>query len=195
MGIVADISQRLKGAREAKGLSQRALAKLAGMPQSHISKIENVGVDLRISSLVEVARALDLELTLVPRKSVPAVHSIVRNTQPAAPRQVASVAKELTKLQSVVDKIARQQGAFKEAIQLQNRVHDLGRFELPPSSLETIEKLNKQLRSISQEPDSVRAFRRALDRVQSLRNVLAHNPTEQVTKAFRSVYSLEEEHG
>lgn len=70
----------LKAARQAKGLSQRALAARVGLPQSHISKIENGGVDLQLSSLVELARALELEVTLVPRKAVPAVESIVRQT-------------------------------------------------------------------------------------------------------------------
>ena len=34
-----------KAAREASGLSQRALSDLVGVPQSHISKIEKGGVD------------------------------------------------------------------------------------------------------------------------------------------------------
>ena len=63
-----NMARELKTARVAKGLSQRALSERAGVPQSHISKIERGGVDLRHSSLVEIARALDLEVTLVPRK-------------------------------------------------------------------------------------------------------------------------------
>ena len=78
---IEQVAQTLKAARQGKGLSQRALSKLAGVPQSHISRIENGVVDLRLSSLVEIARVLDLEVTLVPRKSVPAVQSIVRNSR------------------------------------------------------------------------------------------------------------------
>ncbi|VAW54406.1 hypothetical protein MNBD_GAMMA06-833 [hydrothermal vent metagenome] len=74
------ILKNLKKARKAKGLSQRELSTKSGVPQSHISKIENGAVDLRVSSLVALARTLDLELELVPRKTVPAVQSIVRNT-------------------------------------------------------------------------------------------------------------------
>ncbi|MEX0824170.1 MAG: helix-turn-helix transcriptional regulator, partial [Woeseia sp.] len=66
--------------RLAKGLSQRALSQLAGIPQSHISKIERGGVDLRVSSLVGLARVLDLELALVPRKSLSAVNAIVQSS-------------------------------------------------------------------------------------------------------------------
>ena len=74
------IAPTLRSAREARGLSQRALSAKVGLPQSHISKIENGAVDLRVSSLVELARALDLELMLVPRKAVSAVHTLARGS-------------------------------------------------------------------------------------------------------------------
>lgn len=80
------IATTLKNAREARGLSQRALSDQAGVPQSHISRIERGVVDLRASSLVELARVLDLELILVPRKSVSAVNSIVRSTAGEPPQ-------------------------------------------------------------------------------------------------------------
>ena len=71
------IAQQLKKSRENLGLSQRELSTRAGVPQSHISKIESGNVDLRLSSLVAIARALELELALIPRKYVSAVNSIV----------------------------------------------------------------------------------------------------------------------
>ncbi len=71
------IAQQLKKSRENMGLSQRELSTRAGVPQSHISKIESGNVDLRLSSLVAIARALELELALIPRKYVSAVNSIV----------------------------------------------------------------------------------------------------------------------
>lgn len=77
---VEHIGRAIKEAREAKGLSQRALAKSSGIPQSHISKIETVGVDLTLSSLQALTRALDLEFTLVPRKLIPAVSSLIRTS-------------------------------------------------------------------------------------------------------------------
>lgn len=71
-------------ARVAKNLSQRDLSKLAGVPQSHISKIESNQVDLRLSSLIALANALDLEVALVPRQAMPAVRSISRQATVAA---------------------------------------------------------------------------------------------------------------
>lgn len=73
-------STRLREARIAMKLSQRALSKLAGVPQSHISRIERNQVDLQLSSLLSIASALDLEVALVPRKAMPAVQMIARQS-------------------------------------------------------------------------------------------------------------------
>ena len=76
--VLEDIARTLKEARKRKGLSQRALSALSGVQQYQVSKIENGATDLRLSSLIELARALDLDLRLIPRRAVPAVDGIVR---------------------------------------------------------------------------------------------------------------------
>lgn len=73
------ILEALREARARKGFSQRELSARSGVPQSHISKIEAGGVDLRMSSLIALARVLDLELFLAPKKSMPAIKSITRS--------------------------------------------------------------------------------------------------------------------
>ncbi len=78
------ICAALKAAREAKPLSQRALSVRSGVPQAQISKFENGAVDLRLSSLVSLARALGLEIELIPRKALPAVRAVVRGGDAAA---------------------------------------------------------------------------------------------------------------
>ncbi|WP_026381951.1 helix-turn-helix domain-containing protein [Afifella pfennigii] len=75
-----EIIEALKKGRDAKGLSQRALSARTGVPQSHISKIETGSADLRVSSLIALARALDLELRLVPRRAIAAVDSVISQT-------------------------------------------------------------------------------------------------------------------
>ncbi len=72
----------LRQARAAKGMTQRALGDRVGLPQSHVSKIEQGIVDLQLSSLSEIARALDLELKLVPRRALPAVEGLVQSLAP-----------------------------------------------------------------------------------------------------------------
>ena len=68
----------IRAVRQAKALTQKELGQRVGLPQSHISKIEKGAVDLQLSSLVEIARALDLEVKLVPRKALAAVEGAVR---------------------------------------------------------------------------------------------------------------------
>jgi len=51
-------------------LSQRELAERTGIPQGHISRIERGEVDLQVSSLVELVRALEMDLVLVPREKL-----------------------------------------------------------------------------------------------------------------------------
>lgn len=77
---IQPIAELLRAARQQKGLSQRELGRRVGLPQSHISKIESAAVDLQTSSLIELARALELELTLVPRTLLPAVQALQRTS-------------------------------------------------------------------------------------------------------------------
>ena len=56
----------LRELRTAKGLSQRRLSDIAGVPQAHISRIESGSVDLRLSSLLAMAHALDHDFAVVP---------------------------------------------------------------------------------------------------------------------------------
>lgn len=193
------IANELKAARVAKNLSQRALSKLVGVPQSHISKIEKGGVDLRLSSLVEIARALDLEVALVPRKNLSAVRTITRARVPAMKEMeaAAKAVKEFQSLQETTAKVVQQHSAVKEIAQFQRRVNDLVRFKLPTSSLDEIRKINDSLNAFAKEPENLRAFNESLKQIQQLRNQLAHSQGNlPKIEKIRPVYSLEEdEHG
>ncbi|MGD9538663.1 MAG: helix-turn-helix domain-containing protein [Alphaproteobacteria bacterium] len=79
------IARALKAARMAKGLSQRALGAKTGLTQAHLSKIENAAVDLRLSNLIELARALDLDVALVPRQAAQALRSLASGAAPPRP--------------------------------------------------------------------------------------------------------------
>jgi transcriptional regulator with XRE-family HTH domain len=76
--VLEDLTNTLRAACEEKGLRQRALSRKTGMPQAQISKIENAAVDLKTSSLVALARALELDVMLIPRTHIPAVNGLLR---------------------------------------------------------------------------------------------------------------------
>ena len=177
MSAVIDISKSLKQAREAKGLSQRTLADLSGVPQSHISKIESGGVDLRISSLVEIARALDMELKLVPRKGLSAVNSIIRSTQAKA--QSKSMLDVMAKLQRAADQLNTALAGDRDVAQLRSRINDLSRISLPPESegklKELAKQLAKQLQKLITGKTEVSSLQAVLEEVNRLRNAAAYS--------------------
>lgn len=76
---VRQLAQVLKEARIARGFTQRELAERAGFGQNRLALIEAGKVDLRTSTLVQLGRALDLELVLTPRRVLPAVQSLTGN--------------------------------------------------------------------------------------------------------------------
>jgi HTH-type transcriptional regulator / antitoxin HipB len=73
----------LVSARKNHQLSQSQIGELLGLPQSHVSDIEKGKKDLRLSTFMEIARALGLEVMLVPRAAVPAVNSLSKMTESA----------------------------------------------------------------------------------------------------------------
>jgi len=190
------IAKALKAAREGKGLSQRALAKLAGVPQSHISKIESGAVDLRLSSLVEIARALDLEVTLVPRKNLSAVQSIVRSSERPA-RQAApglSSIRELKKLQNSLDFVLHKYPTVKELAQLQRQVRELQRLAVPPPDSGILREATKAVKAFKDGTLDLNRLSRALSGLQQVRNTLVHEVPRVGT--VKPAYSLEEDdHG
>lgn len=190
------MAKELKTAREAKGLSQRALSELVRMPQSHISKIERGGVDLRLSSLIEIARALDLEVTLIPRRNLSAVRSITRS-RPSVMQEMevaAKASRELRRLQKTIAKISRENPAMKEIAQFQRRVNDLTRLKIPASALEALMKVNDSLKPPIVATDTLSKITESLNRVQHLRNELVHRQVDFFDiEKIRPAYSLEDD--
>jgi len=76
------LTDALRKARIAAGLSQRALSAKLGIPQSRLSRIENGAIDVRTSTLLELSRALGLEPMLIPRRLVPAVARLAEDADP-----------------------------------------------------------------------------------------------------------------
>ena len=66
------ILKQIKIARQEKGLKQSEFGNKLGLPQSHISRIERGETDPRLSTVIDMARIVDRELILVPRRLAPA---------------------------------------------------------------------------------------------------------------------------
>lgn len=73
---MAYIQEQVRAAREMKGLTQSDLGSRIGQPQSAVSRIERGG-DLRLSTLLEMARVLEMEPMLIPKHLVPAVGALI----------------------------------------------------------------------------------------------------------------------
>ena len=191
------IAPTLRSARETQGLSQRALSAMAGVPQSHISKIENGTVDLRVSSLVELARVLDLELILVPRKAVSAVHAVARSRAESAPTVVESsrqTLNELKRLQQSVARTAQIHPALPELAEILRLVRELNHFPIPRHYLDAVLNVAAAVKVFHEKPFSLNALRDSLAQLRNLRNALAHAlPTSHDTETVRPAYSLDED--
>jgi len=100
MGYATDhVVSAFKKARVRQAISQRELSARSGVPQAQISRFESGAVDIRLSSIVALARALDLEVELVPRNALPAVETIIRAghaTRRSLPRAAATEISKLT---------------------------------------------------------------------------------------------------
>ncbi len=72
-----ELAQAFREMRLKRGLSQVALADLAGRKQARISLVEGGRDDPRLSTLFALAKALGSELMLVPREHAAEVRRII----------------------------------------------------------------------------------------------------------------------
>ena len=194
------IASTLKAARESKGLSQRELSAKSGVPQGHISRIENGAVDLRVSSLVALARVLDLELTLIPRRFVSAVNSIVRSSAQGAPpddETTRQARKELARLRNAISHLPTELLPKNELEQFQRQARELRHFRLSRSDIETIRNASRAAKELMNNPEILNAVRNSFSRLRELRNALAHGRGNGGEfDSVRPAYSLDEDdHG
>lgn len=187
---IETLAATLKVAREKRGLSQRDLSARTGVPQSHISKIETGGVDLRISSLTAIANALDLEIALVPRKAVPAVKSLSRSIDvtplvlPDVAKQMATIAKRLSNIETLnidTDALSEVQRRFKEMQQFQNLI---------PDSSE-VQRISETIKAVT-DSDGIKALQEAGKQMAHIRNALAHAHVDiKPSNLPRAAYQLD----
>ncbi len=213
--MVAAATQRfaqiLQAARERKGLSQRALAARLGVRQSYISRIETAAVDPKATSLTEIARALDLELVLIPRQLVPAVQALQRQAEPDDSAKFEDrVRDHLHRIQHQLQTLEAIAGDPKALIFLDKVIAELipMRFgALAGVQIQTLlEQIGTTLKRIRRGPypsidksvskEALITIDRLARDLRAIRNRLAHRLTEQPTEAVPA-YRLdtEDDHG
>lgn len=187
--VADDILQALQLSRERVGLSQRDLSVKSGVPQSHISKIENGGTDLRLSSLIELARALDQEVVLVPRKLLPAVQAIVRNASSASFYDARLQSAMLNRARAALAKLERRHPGARELARADQALQELTKHKLGNSDLETIRRLTDRFKRIPNNPAALSSINNLSEQLEDMRNRVAHAQPE----APRPAYALDEE--
>ena len=185
-----EIAGTLKTARQKKQLSQRELSDKVGLPQSHISKIENATVDLKLSSLSELARALELELVLVPKKALPAVQSLIRTSGEPSHLVLTKSSPEgrtIRRLKKSTEELQRLQPNLQALREMQRTADTLNRMQLSDDSLVGLKKVASQMDKFRKQWESLKPY--TLDpatetAIQQLNNELAtiRNQTAHVIK-------------
>lgn len=193
---IEEIAACIRATRQAKALTQKELGQRVGLPQSHISKIEKGAVDLQLSSLVEIARALGLELKLVPRKALPAVEGVLR-----AHGKTAETSRALHLLNEQAQLAMRIKDSFPEIAQaeaFQNAIQNIRELQFDAARLKALDKALRPARRLkslllAQEDDAklARILEKAISSLRHFRNIRVHNP---LTEPRRQVpaYRLEE---
>ena len=80
-GLPNDLRLELKLSRNKLGWTQTELGRRAGLPQTHISNIENGKTVPRFDTLLDLVRILDLDLLMVPRELVPFIQAQIRGSR------------------------------------------------------------------------------------------------------------------
>lgn len=188
------LTRVIRQTRLAKGWSQRDLSARAHLTQAQISRIESGEVDLQVSTLLELARALDLDLQLVPRSALTAVEAAVRSAEERADERTARTL--LVTLRRLAEQ-ARQAAPGREDIaSIASSLHDLE--PLAPALRGTLfmadlERLRTNLEGFlnyppAERPSHAKTYRDAAAWLKELRNTLMHAP-----HAERPAYSLDDE--
>lgn len=178
---IDEIAASIRAARQAKALTQKQLGQRVGLPQSHISKIEKGVVDLQLSSLVEIARALDLELKLVPRKALAAVEGAVR-----AHGTTVETSRALNLLNEQAQLAERIKDSFPDLSQIQgfqNAIRNTPKLQFEAAQLKALDEAlrpAKRLKSLlGKQQDAAKVARLLEEAISSLkhfRNNQVHTP-------------------
>ena len=194
---ISEIASTIRAARQARALTQKELGQRVGMPQSHISKIEKGVVDLQLSSLVQIARALDLEVKLVPRKALAAVEGAVRahGTTTATSRALNLLNEQARLAERIKNSFPEisQTEAFKIAIRnIRKLPFDAAQLKTLDEALRPAKQLKSLIDAQGSEAKLAKQLAKATSSLRDFRNSQVQNPLIE-TRRQLAAYRLEEE--
>lgn len=182
----------LREAREAAGISQRDLSARSGLTQSHISQIERGTLEPGLSSLIDLSRALNLELVLVPKKLLPAVNGILQTSdvdRELSPEGGHNALRLIEKGERLVKKQKSLYGSSADLDRIADALHFLRHAPLRATDLAAVKNAIETLNRFQASDQSRETVNDIASTLQSLRNRIAHAPSE----APRAAYSLAED--
>jgi len=185
------ITQQIRATREAMKMSQRELSARSGLTQSHISQIERGTMEPGLSSLVDVSRALDLEIVLAPKKLMPAIRNILESASATSDTLTSRQRKLVGHLDrwlvQVRDKfaIASEADTFRDSLAL------LRHLPLSADELDRLKEATERIDRWQADPPSRKELSEFAHAVRQLRNSAVHRNRDDAIP--RSAYALEEE--
>lgn len=188
------LTQTIRQARLAKGWSQRDLSARAHLTQAQISRIENGEVGLQVSTLLELARSLDLDLQLVPRSALTAVEAAIRSAEERSDERTAR--NLLASLRRLAEQAQQVAPGREDIASIASSLHDLE--PLAPALrgaflTADLERLRINLEAFlnyppAERPSRAKTYRDAAAWLKEFRNTLMHAPHTE-----RPAYSLDDE--
>jgi len=177
-----ELLEQLRAARLARGLSQRQLGERIGLPQSNIARLESGNTDPGLSKIIELARALDLDLQLIPRKALPTIQGAMRaNELSIDPQDATSRAlQSIRNLGETLARIAPAQFEIPESLtkaltDLERLRFDQTQFRALQDAIKPLQRALDQFEETGSSPKEwARGMRESGTRLRDLRNRIAH---------------------
>jgi transcriptional regulator with XRE-family HTH domain len=181
-----DLIAQIREVREASGTSQRALSDRAGLTQSHISQIESGKMEPGLSSFIDMARALDLELMLLPKKLVPAVLGLVKTQATPEMRIHAGQPndKRFARAERLIKKMKDLYGSSADLDRIDEYLRFLRRVHLSDQEMQLVRELIARIERYQTSPQAAPVIRDIAQNLQRLRNSIAHGNSTDPKPAY-----------
>ena len=172
-------------------MSQRELSARSGLTQSHISQIERGTMEPGLASLVDVARALDLEIVLAPKKLMPAIRNILESTSASGDMLTSDQRKLVGRCERWMAQLRKAFGTISEADSFRDSLALLRHLPLSAQELDSLKAIADHLEQWQTDPPSPQDLRDVARTVRQLRNAAVHRDRDDAVP--RSAYALDEE--